>query len=200
MVLRILILTGWLLLGVAGAVAHLVGPVVERQKVDTAAAHLRAAEAAALAGDYALAVERYNDALTALPEGRTTESRKIRLERAKAQMLSKQLPDAHTDLTGLVDELAADAAADPKLLADARSTLANSQYYLTWLMRLEGLGRDAWEPEVESARQTYKLLAEEAEKRGDAPAAKKHREDLESVIRLARMDLSDLQGLPLPSQ
>ena len=200
MVLRILILTGWLLLGVAGAVAHLVGPGVERQKVDTAAAHLRAAEAAALAGDYALAVERYNDALTALPEGRAAESRKIRLERAKAQMLSKQLPDAHADLTGLVDELAADAAADPKLLADARSTLANSQYYLTWLMRLEGLGRDAWEPEVESARQTYKLLAEEAEKRGDAPAAKKHREDLESAIRLARMDLSDLQGLPLPSQ
>ena len=99
-----------------------------------------------------------------------------------------------------MDELAGDSPPDQKLLADARSTLANSQYYMTWLMRLEGLGRDAWEPEVEAARQTYKLLAEQAEKRGDAAAAKKYREDLESSIRLARMDLSDLQGLPLPSQ
>jgi hypothetical protein len=200
MVLRILLLTGWLLLGVAGAVAHLVGPGVERQKLDTVSLHLRSAEAAAATGDYALAVDRYNDALKALPEGRTAEGRKIRLERAKAQMLARQLPDAHADLTTLVDELAADAAADPDLFADARSTLANSQYYMTWLMRLEGLGREAWEPEAESARQTYKLLAEEAEKRGDAASAKKHREDLEASIRLARMDLSELQGLPLPSQ
>jgi len=200
MVLRILLLTGWLLVGVAGAVAHLVGPGVERRQTDAAAAHLRAAEAAARAGDYGVAVDRYNDALKSLPEGRAAESRKIRLERAKAQMLSRQLPDAHADLTGLVDELAADTAADPQLLADARSTLANSQYYMTWLMRLEGFGRDVWEPEVESARQTYKLLAEEAEQRGDAPAAKKHREDLEASIRLARMELADLQGLPLPSQ
>jgi hypothetical protein len=200
MVLRILFLIGWLLLGVAGAVAHLVGPGVERQKLDMVATQLRAAESAAGTGDYALAVDRYNDALKALPEGRTSEARKIRLERAKTQMLARQLPDAHADLTALVDELAGDSAADAKLFADARSTLANSQYYLTWLMRLEGLGRDVWEPEVESARQSYKRLAEEAEKRGDEVAAKKHREDLESSIRLARMDLSDLQGLPLPSQ
>jgi hypothetical protein len=30
--------------------------------------------------------------------------------------------------------------------------------------------------------------------------ADKNRKDLEASIRLARMDLSDLQGLPLPSQ
>jgi hypothetical protein len=200
MVLRILLLTGWLLVGVAGAVAHLVGPGVERQKLDAVSLHLRAAEAAAATSDYALAVDRYNDALKALPEGRTAEGRKIRLERAKAQMLARQLPDAHADLTSLVDELTADSAADATLLADARSAHANSQYYMTWLMRLEGLGREAWEPEAESARQTYKLLAEEAEKRGDEAAANKHREDLEASIRLARMDLSELQGLPLPSQ
>ena len=200
MALRILLLTGWLLVGVAGAVAHYFGPGVERQKLDLVAKELRAAERYAADEDYALAVDKYNDALKALPEGRTAEARKIRLERAKAQMLARQLPDAHADLRSLVDDLAADASADPKLLADARSTLANSQYYMTWLMRLEGLGRNEWEPEVEAARQTYKLLAEEAEKRGDAAAAKRHKEDLESSVRLARMELSDLQGLPLPSQ
>jgi hypothetical protein len=67
-------------------------------------------------------------------------------------------------------------------------------------MRLEGQGREVWEPEAESARQNYKMLAEDAAKKGDAPAVRKHREDLEASIRLARMDLSELQGLPLPSQ
>jgi hypothetical protein len=200
MAVRILLLTAWLLLGVAGAVAHWFGPGVEGRKLDAAAARVKAAEAAAAEQDYAGAVEKYDEALKALPEGRAAESRKIRLEKAKAQMLAKQLPEATGDLRSLVDELSADPNADPKLLADARAAQANGQYYMTWLMRLEGMGRDEWEPEVESARQTFKLLAEDAERRGDATAAAKFREDLESSVRLARMELSDLQGLPLPSQ
>src|SRR5262245_6729286 len=112
MVFRILFLTGWLLLGVAGAVAHYFGPGVDRHKLDAAAKHITAAEAAAADEDYPVAVEQYNAALKALPEGRTAEARKIRLERAKAMMLAKQLPDAHADLRSLVDELAADPNAD----------------------------------------------------------------------------------------
>jgi hypothetical protein len=115
-------------------------------------------------------------------------------------MHAKQLSVANEELQTLVAELKDDAKADKNLLAEARSAYANSQYYLTWLMRLEGLTRDVWEPEIEAARQTYRLLAEESHAAGDAVSAKKHREDLESSIRLARMDLSELQGLPLPSQ
>jgi hypothetical protein len=93
-----------------------------------------------------------------------------------------------------------DPGTDPALLADARQALANAQYYLTWLMRLEGDPRSEWEPEIEGARQSYRLLAEQAQSRGDEAAAKQHQEDLEATIRLARMDLSELQALPLPSQ
>lgn len=200
MAVRVLLLTGWLLVGSAAAVAHFFGPGVDGRKLDLAATHVRAAEAAVAAEDYAAAVEEYAAALKDLPEGRTAESRRIRLERAKAQMLARQLPEAHGDLRTLVDEISADAGADAKLLADARSTLANAQYYTTWLMRLEGLGRDEWEPEIEASRQTYRLLAEDADRRGDAAAAAKHREDLESAVRLARMELSELQGLNLPKQ
>ena len=85
--------------------------------------------------------------------------------------LSK-LPEANRDLTGLVEELANDPDADPEVLADARDTYANSQYYMTWLMRLEGEGRDKWEPRIESARQTYKLLAQQAEEEGNEKKAK----------------------------
>lgn len=200
MVFRILLLTGWLLLGVAGAVAHWYGPGVGRTKLDQVALHVAAAEKSAAEKDYDTTIDEYDAALKALPEGHLDAARKIRLEKAKAQMLNKQLPEAHGDLRAMVDELAADPQADPALLAEARSAQANSQYYMTWLMRLEGQGREVWEPEAESARQNYKMLAEDAAKKGDAPAVRKHQEDLEASIRLARMDLSELQGLPLPSQ
>lgn len=199
MALRVLLLTGWLLLPVAGLAWHL-GPGQDQKALDEVARHLRLAESAAAGEDFTAAVDEYNAALKALPGGRRAEGRKIRLERAKAQMLARQLPDAHAELRGLVDELSADPAADATLLAGARSAFANSQYYMTWLMRLEGVGRDVWEPEVEAARQAYKLLAEDADERGDSAAATKCREDLEATVRLARMDLGELQGLPLPSQ
>lgn len=199
MAVRILLLTGWVLLPVAGWAYH-VGPGQEQKALDVVARHVRAAEAAAADKDYTEAVEEYAAALKALPEGRTAEARKLRLEKAKAQMLAKQLPEAHADLKVLADEVAADPGADPKLAADVRSAAANSQYYATWLMRLEGAPRDEWEAEIESARQGYKLLAEEAEGRGDAAAAAKFKEDLEAAVRLERLELAELQGLPLPSQ
>jgi hypothetical protein len=196
---RILVLTGWLLLAVGGVTYHLsAGP--RQAKLDEVARLIKQAEAAAADKDYVNAVDRYDEALKLLPDDRKAEARKVRLEKAKAQMLAKQLPEAHGDLKALVDELVTDPEADPKLLAEARSAMANANYYMTWLMRLEGLSHEVWEPEVEAARQTYKLLAEQAGAAGDAAAARKHKEDLEAAIRLARMELSELQGLPLPSQ
>jgi len=115
-------------------------------------------------------------------------------------MFVSQLPEACHDLAALVDEIAGDPAPDAKLLDGARTALANAQYYTTWLMRLEGASRDEWEPQIEAARQNYKLIAEKADSAGDPKLAAATREDLESAIRLARMDLADLQGLPLPSQ
>ena len=62
----------------------------------------------------------FDTALKSLPEGRTAESRQIRLERDKAMMMAKKLPDAHADLEDLVTEMQADAQADPKVLAESR--------------------------------------------------------------------------------
>ncbi|MGC3971758.1 MAG: hypothetical protein QM775_31775 [Pirellulales bacterium] len=88
------------------------------------------------------------------------------------------------------------------LLASARQSLAVSQYYTTWLMRLEGEPPEIWEPEIESARQIHRLLAEQTEREGGASSsdAAEHRENVEATIRLARMDLDELQALKLPSQ
>jgi hypothetical protein len=62
-------------------------------------------------------------------------------------------------------------------------------------MRLEGAQADEWLQPVESARQNFRLLAEEAR---DEKATEDYEKNLEATIRLARMDLSELQGMPLP--
>lgn len=197
--MRTLLLTSWFLIPVIGAAWHY-GPGQERMQLDKIALVLAQADKAAAAQEWAQADELYDEALRLLPAERISDIRRVRLERAKAQMQVHKLPYACADLKDLVQEMAADPSADQAVLADARAALANSQYYLTWLMRLEGYPREDWEPEIEAARQNFRLLAEQAERDGDATAAKKHEEDLESAIRLARMDLGELQGLPLPCQ
>ena len=197
--MRILFLTGWLLVPVIAAAWHY-GPGQERMQLDRIASLLAQADQAANAQQWEQADELYEEALRVLPTDRVAEIRRVRLERAKAQMLAHKLPVAHQDLRDLVQELTSDPSADPQVLAEARSALANAQYYVTWLMRLEGYAREDWEPEIEASRQNFSLLAEQAEAKGDSAGAKKHEEDLESAIRLARMDLAELQGLPLPSQ
>jgi hypothetical protein len=197
--MRIVVLVGWLIIPV-GVAAYHYGPGQEQMLLDDAGQRLVEADRHVAAKEYSVAVEQFDEALRLLPAGRTQEARRIRLERAKAQMLARKLPEAHEDLKALVEEMTADKTADPKLLNEAHAALASSRYYMTWLMRLEGMPRDVWEPEIEAARQTYRLLAEEAENQGDNTLASQCRHDVESAIRLARMDLSELQGLPLPSQ
>ena len=197
--MRTIMLLGWLLVPVLGAAYHY-GPGQEKMRLDGAAATLAAADLRASQEDWDGAADRYDAALAQLPADRATDLRRARLERDKAWMNGGKLPEANTDLQAMVDELQADPGADAGTLNGARAALANAQYYVTWLMKLEGLPRDDWEPAIESSRQSFRLLAEQAERDGDAAAAKRHGEDIESAIRLARMDPSDLQGLPLPKQ
>jgi hypothetical protein len=211
--MRKLLLFLWSLLPI-GAGAYHYGPGQDRMRVDQAAAAIDRAEAlareaeelASIQGDEAArdlwtqAEAAYAEALEDLPADKVHEGRRLRLERAKAQMFVSRLPEARRDLEQLVGELAEDPSADPALLADTRGALANAQYYTTWLKRLEGAAQPDWQREIEASRQNYKLLAEDLERRGETKLASLAKEDLESSIRLARMDLADLQGLPLPSQ
>jgi hypothetical protein len=208
-----LLLSAWCLLPVGAGAFHL-GPGQEHLRLDQATDRIEEAErrvalatqVAAADGDVAATIEwkraeeAYTEALALLPDDAEHARRSVRLERAKCQMFLSELPRANADLVALVEELAEDPDAEPQLVADARRAMASSQYYMTWLMRLEGESREEWEPRIESARQTFKLLAEEAAERGVSSDVKSATEDLESAIRLARMDLTELQGLPLPSQ
>jgi hypothetical protein len=197
--MRVFGLLAWLMIPVLVGAYHY-GPGQEKLLLDDVSRLLAAADRAAAQEHWSEASAGYEKALALLPPGRAQEARRIRLQRAKVQMLDRQLPEASAALKGLVDQLEADKSADPQLRNDARDALASSQYYMTWLMRLEGLPAAEWEPEIESSRQTYRMLAEDAETRGDTASASKHRQDLESAIRLSRMELAQLQGLDLPKQ
>ena len=206
------VLIAWLLLPAVAAAYHY-GPGQEALRLDDAGSAIargRAASALARAtaakeGDaaarehWATADEAFGEALTLLPKDRVAETRAVILERAKAQMQTSQLPEARRTLETLVDELARDTQTDALQLADARETLANAQYYTTWLMRLEGLPREEWLKEIEASRQKYTLLAEQRKEAGDADGAAKQATNVESAVRLARIDLKELQGIPLPS-
>jgi hypothetical protein len=194
--MRIILITIWCLFPVAFAAFHY-GPGQDQIRLDATELHLSDARTAAAGEDWPTAIEAYAEALSALPKEKVALSQRIRLESAKAMMLSKQLPAARQELATLVNELDDDKSADPLLRDEARATLANSRYYMTYLMKLEGLPDAVWEPEIEAARQEYKLLAQTC---SDKDLAAKCANDLEASIRLARMDPAELYGLPIPSQ
>ena len=197
--MRNILLVGWLLLPV-GAWAYHEGPGQDRVALEEADAVILAAHKAASEGNWKLAIQEYTDAIAKLPQDPDAVdervSQRLRIELNKARMQSQGLIEARDDLADLVEQMQGDDKADPELLRDARQALARAQFYKTWLMRLEGLDRKVWEPEIEAARQNWRLLAEQSS--GDERTL--HQEDLEAAVRLARLEMEDLQGLPLPSE
>lgn len=212
--MRKILILFWLLVPVAMAAYHY-GPGQQLMTVDEVGKTLRAAEelvadAKGLVDDgqqreanveFAKAIEKFDEAIQKLPKEREREIQRIRLEKAKALFSSQQNPTARTELEALLDELTEEqpGSQDQLLIDDTREALAASQFYMTWLMRIEGLPRETWEPEAARARQNYQVLAESAQKIGGT-VEKKAKEDLEAAVRLALVELDDLQGLPLPSQ
>ncbi len=197
--MRILLLVIWLLVPI-GAIAFHYGPGQNLVKHDDAARQMRLVDYQRTAGDLDAAQKSLEKSLELLPDDDLATRRKLQLELCKVRLDNHGLPQARQELESLLEEMQADPKADTAMVNDCRETLANSQYYVTWLMRLEGMDYEAWGPEIESAQQNLRLLAQTAADEGDEILLTRHREDLESAVRLARMDLGELQGLPLPSQ
>jgi len=197
--MKILILTLWCLVPV-GLLAYHYGPGQEQMTLDSTGSVLDQASAKAGAGDWKAAIAGYEDSLAKLPKDRIAEARRIRLELAKARMEASELPKAREELAALADELAQDPNAHAGLRDETLGALASSRFYMTYLMKLEGLPDSEWEPEIEAARQEQKLLVQRATEAGDTKAAQKHSDDLESTIRLARMDPEELYGKAIPKQ
>lgn len=190
---KIILATLWLLVPVI-ALAYHYGPGQTKLALEQTDDLLAKSKAAVDKENWSEAIRLYQEALAKLPKEKTQVSRKIQLEIAKAKMQNSQLPEAREELAALAAEIQSDRAASPELKKEVISTLANARYYMTYLMKLEGKPDAEWEPEIEAARQEYKLLAQ------NSPENSKYLLDLEATIRLARATPKELYGLPIPTQ
>ena len=205
--MRLFFAIAWLFVGLGLVIYHF-GPGEKQRELDHIDSIISQANQITLVQakkdsalqDYSKAIDLYDEALAIMPTDREKDSLVIRLEKAKLQMLSRKLPQARESLEGLLEEVESCEEATDEFENDVRATLANAQYYNTWLMRLEGKPKSDWETEIESARQNYRLLLEKAEAGSDKDQVETRKEDLESAVRLARLDISELQALPLPCQ
>lgn len=179
--------------------AYHYGPGQQGVARDRAARHLAQAQTARALGNWSTALAHYSRALETLPSEDKQARWSVLLARSEARMFTGELPEAMIEMEGMLADLQKAAAPAP-LVEQVRAQAATAQYYAAWLMRLEGATHEEWMPELEQARQNFRLLAEEAEQSGNSTEAQNYQKNLESVIRLARMDLSELEALPLPKQ
>ena len=197
--MRVILVIAWLFVALAGVIFHL-GPGREQAKLDHLNVTLRNAQKCVDAKQWTQAIAQFDLALAEMPADKKQEARQIVLEKAKAQMMDKKLPEARQTLEQVLTDVRSDATCPKTFVVEVESALASSQYYMTWLMRLEGMPKEEWLPEIESSRQHYAQVGQLGKDLGDSALVQRSQEDLEASIRLARMDLNELQGLPLPSQ
>lgn len=188
----------WLLVPVVLLAIHY-GPGQDGLARDQASTKLALARSAEAKGAWSQAVELYSEALAALPTSNLLPRYQIRLAQAKARLMSGELPEAKADLDGLLTDMLKNNAS-VALTREVRSELAAAEYYAGWLMRLEGAATEEWMAETESARQHFRLLSETAKTQNQIALATDSQKNLEAVIRLELMDLSELKALPLPKQ
>jgi hypothetical protein len=193
-----LLIAVWLLVPVVLFAVHY-GPGQAGLSRDKAAGKIARAQVAETAENWSDAVQLYSEALADLPAADVTRRYQLRLAQAKARMNSGELPEAKADLEGLLAE-AQKSGVSAALVGEIRSGLAGDEYYSGWLMRLEGAATEEWMAETESSRQHFRLLAEQSKQSGLATLATDHQKNLEAVVRLELMDLSELKGLALPKQ
>lgn len=185
----------WLLVPVAVLAYHF-GPGQARLNTERAAKAIAQARVFETTEQWPEAVQAWADALAATPADKTTARFQLRLAHANARIYVGELPEAMDDMEKLLEETQT-AKADATLQREVRSSLGSARYYAAWLMRLEGAATEEWLVQAESARQHFRLLAEET--KGTTQAAD-FEKNLEATVRLEQMDLSELQSLPLPKK
>lgn len=170
------------------------GPGQQAANGDQVATSINAALDAEAAERWDDAVDHWREAQGEVPADAVDEAMRIALSAEMARVYAGELPEALEATAALFDE-AVERDASEKVQREIRGQLAAMHYWAAWLMRLEGAAAEEWEPVSEQARQHFRILAETK-----SPDREAHQRNLEAVIRLQRMDLSELQGLPLPKE
>jgi tetratricopeptide (TPR) repeat protein len=158
----------------------------------------RQAVAREKAGAWGEAAKLYDEAAAIIPANKhKLEKAGVVGRAARAKMRDGEIELALLDLKSALAELPPGPKSDP-LERDLRYSLAETEYYAAWILRLENQPRAKWFPHATCARQNLRFLAEDP----GLPAAERtgHARDMEAVIRLTRLDIEELKKLPLPEQ
>lgn len=171
---------------------------------DIAAEHIEQARVAAESEDWESVYISLKDAEAALPAEDRVQKMELQYASAAARIKAGNILEGIEQLQELLDESDNTDPGSPKFMdadlkARVRNELASAAYYAGWIMRVHESATPAeWKPEVERARQQFRMLAEDAKAKGDAGKSETYQKNLESTIRLEHMDLSDLAALPFP--
>jgi len=190
---KTMLIVVWLLVPVVLLAYHF-GPGQSRLAQERASHRIAEARTLEQTDQWAEAVQAWADALAATPESQTEARLRLRLAHANARMYVGELPEAMEAMDTLLTDATAAGVGAP-LEREIRGSLASAHYYAAWLMRLESAPLEEWLVQAENARQHFRLLAEQT---AGTSAAEDYEKNLEATIRLEQMDLSELEGLPLP--
>ncbi len=172
------------------------GPGQSALARDLAASHVAVARTAAAQADYAAASDAFTAALAGLPPDDPARF-PIELEQAMASAASGELLQGMDQMSDVIKRLNERGEGGGELARATRSELGEAHYHAAWLMRLEGASTDEWTAEVDEARQHFRLLAETTSDPAEAEISSKN---LESAVRLQRLDLTELKGMALPKK
>ena len=172
------------------------GPGQSALARNLAASHVSVARTAAAQADYAAASDAFTAALAGLPPDDPARL-PIELEQAMASAASGELLQGMDQMSDVIKRLNERGEGNGELARATRSELGEAHYHAAWLMRLEGASTDEWTAEVDEARQHFRLLAETTSDPVEVEISSKN---LESAVRLQRLDLTELKGMALPKK
>ena len=184
----------WCVLPIAWA-CYYYGPGQEHLKRDNAAELMQQARVEEKNANWDKARDLYDEALKALPEEDSDKEKvTLRLAKLRTFLNSSEAVKATEEAEALMlDVETGKLNISNKYKNDIRASLAHAEYYTAWHMRLEGSPRVKWMKELETARQNFRVLAEQQDD-------KSLKTNLEAAILLARMDLNKLKTIPLPDK
>ena len=184
----------WCVLPIAWA-CYYYGPGQEHLKRDNAAELMQQARVEEKNANWDKARDLYDEALKALPEEDSDKEKvTLRLAKLRTFLNSSEAVKATEEAEALMlDVETGKLNISNKYKNDIRASLAHAEYYTAWHMRLEGSPRVKWMKELETARQNFRVLAEQQND-------KSLKTNLEAAILLARMDLNKLKTIPLPDK
>lgn len=152
-------------------------------------------------GEAAQAWQETADAFTTVEEALFEEdgedSSGIRWAKARAQVRAGDIWGGAGEFELLLDEL----GDETELAKATREELARAHYFGARLMRVNGEPAEDWRPEAIKARQHFRYLAEKAAGSGASADVVRGLEDnVERVLDLEQLDLSEIEGTPFPKQ